>query len=143
MNRAELVAFLRAQKWAVEASVAGDGAPQAAVIGVAVSDELELVFDTQVTSRKAKNLRANPRIALVIGWDEGQTVQYEGVVDEPQGEELVAMRRLYFERFPDGVDRAGPDIVYFRARPRWIRFSDFRGEEPVVIEFPVGWSLNR
>lgn len=75
MNRHELLHFLRAQPWAVEASVNGRGEPQAAVIGVAVTDRLELVFDTLATSRKAANLRANPRVALVLGWDEGQTAQ--------------------------------------------------------------------
>jgi hypothetical protein len=38
MTRAELLAFLRSQRHASVASIAADGAPQAAVVGVAVSD---------------------------------------------------------------------------------------------------------
>lgn len=134
MNRDELFSFLRAQKWAVEASVTAAGAPQAAVIGVAVTDRLELVFDTVGTTRKAVNLRQNPKVALVLGWDEGQTVQLEGIADEPTGEELAALKRVYFERFPDGVEReAWQDIAYFRVRPEWIRYSDFRSAEPVIV----------
>ena len=85
MELRELLSFLRAQPWAVEASVNGEGGPQAAVVGVAVTDGLEIVFDTLSTSRKAQNLRANGRISLVIGWDEGQTAQIDGVADEPTG----------------------------------------------------------
>lgn len=97
-------------------------------MGVAVTDNLELVFDTETTSRKCVNLRNNPRIALVIGWDDAQTVQYEGIADEPTGKERDAVQKIYFARFPDGVDRAGPNITYFRVRPTWIRYSDFRAE---------------
>ena len=79
MNQGELLAFMRAQKWAVEASVSDGGMPQAAVIGVAVTDAFELVFDTLSETRKAQNLRKNPNIALVLGWDDAQTLQYEGV----------------------------------------------------------------
>jgi pyridoxine/pyridoxamine 5'-phosphate oxidase len=75
MTRAELLAFIRRHRYAVQASTHDSGAPQAAVIGIAISDELELVFDTLGTSRKARNLRRDPRIALVVGWDEEQTVQ--------------------------------------------------------------------
>ena len=75
MTRSELIAFLRQYRLAVQASVGPGGAPQAAVIGVAVSDDLEIVFDTVDTTRKYENLRADPRIALVIGWEHDATVQ--------------------------------------------------------------------
>lgn len=135
MNRAELLLFLRAQKWAVQASVTKSGAPQAAVIGVAVSDELEIVFDTRGDTRKAENLRSNPRIAVVMGWDEGRTVQIEGIADEPTGDELARIKQVYFAKFPDGPMRESwPGIAYFRVRPSWIRFSDFTTVPPTVVE---------
>jgi PPOX class probable F420-dependent enzyme len=133
MTQAELTAFLRRHRWAVQASVAEDGTPQAAVVGVAVSDDLELVFDTIETTRKCTNLRRDPRIALVVGWDEEQTVQLEGIADEPKGAELERLLAVYFAHFPDGPARmAWPGITYFRVRPRWIRYSDFRGPEPRI-----------
>ncbi len=136
MTRTDLLTFLRAQPWAVAASVNPEAEPQAAVIGVAVTDQLELVFDTVGTSRKAANLRTNPRIALVLGWDDGQTVQYEGVADEPTGDELQRLKRLYLQRFPDGREREVlPDIAYFRVSPTWIRYSDFRPTTPTIVVF--------
>jgi len=133
MNRAELVTFLRAQKWAVEASVNDAGAPQAAVIGVAVTDDLEIVFDTVTDTRKARNLRTNPQVALVIGWDDGRTAQIQGTADEPTGDDLARLKKAYFAKFPDGIDRAEwPDIAYFRVRPTWVRVSDFTSDPPAI-----------
>lgn len=127
MDRAELLSFLRRHRYCVQASVNADGAPQAAVVGFAVTDDLELVFDTLGGTRKAHNLRLEPRIALVIGWDDDQTVQLEGVADEPSGPELARLKRVYFGVFPDGVARESwADISYFRVRPHWARYSDFR-----------------
>jgi hypothetical protein len=136
MTREELLRFIAGHKWAVQASVAASGAPQAAVIGFAVTDDLELVFDTLETSRKAPNLRRDGRIALVIGWDDEQTVQCEGVADEPRGAELEPYRRRYLERFPDGVSRQSwPGLLYFRVRLTWARYSDFRTADAKIVEF--------
>lgn len=133
MTRAELLAFLRRHRYAVQASTNPGGAPQAAVIGIAFSDELEVVFDTLSSSRKAQNLRREPRIALVVGWDEEQTVQLEGLADEPTGAELARIKRVYFDAFPDGPEREQwPDITYVRVRLAWARYSDFRPGGAVV-----------
>lgn len=138
MTREQLLVFLRRHKLAVEASVTADGAPQAAVIGFAVSDGLEIVFDTTEVTRKYRNLRADPRIALVIGWDDAVTVQLEGVADFPSGDELERIRQCYFVAYPDGRDRlAWPGITHVRVRPTWIRYSDFTQEPPRIIELAM------
>jgi ribosomal protein S18 acetylase RimI-like enzyme len=132
---AELVEFVRARTYAVEATGSADGAPQAAVVGVAATDALELVFDTLETTRKCQNLRRDPRVALVIGWDDERTLQLEGIADEPTGAELARLQKVYFARFPDGPARtAWPGITYVRVRPTWLRFSDFRESPPVIRE---------
>jgi general stress protein 26 len=138
MDRSELVSFLRDQKWAVEATVSVHGVPQAAVIGIAVTDELEIVFDTFEDARKTRNLRQNKRMALVVGWDDGRTVQLEGIADEPRGDELERLKKVYFARFPDGEERAKKgNVVYVRVRPTWARVSDFRSGEPVMTVIEV------
>ena len=126
MNRSELLAFLRKHRLCVQASVAPGGGPQAAVVGYAVSDRLELIFDTLASSRKAQNLRRDARIAIVVGWDSEQTLQLEGLADEPEGDDLARLKQLYLAAFPDGVERQSwPGISYLRVRPHWARFSDF------------------
>jgi len=135
MNRADLIAFIRRHPLAVVASASSAGAPQAAVVGIAVTDQLELVFDTLGSTRKAQNLRRDRRAALVIGWDDEQTLQLEGDADEPSGATLERLQRSYFAAFPDGPTRlAWPGLTYFRVRPTWARFSDFRPQSSRVIE---------
>lgn len=138
MTRAELVEFMRGHVYAVEASVAASGAPQAAVVGIVVTDALEIFFDTMDDSRKAANLRRSPRVAFVIGGTHAgdeRTVQYEGIADEPQGAELQRLQALYFERFPDGRERQRlPGCIYLRARPTWIRYSNFGVTPPEIVE---------
>lgn len=139
ITTAELLAFLRTQRLAVEASRGPNDSVQAALIGIAVTDTLEIVFDTLRTTRKARNLRLSPRLALVIGgWTTGdeRTVQYEGITDEPAGTELDRLKAAYFEAWPDGPSRANwPGITYVRVRPTWIRYSDFNQDPPLITEF--------
>ncbi|MGW0555625.1 pyridoxamine 5'-phosphate oxidase family protein [Streptomyces sp. NPDC002926] len=138
MKRDELMWFLRRYKLAVQATVTPDGAPQAAVVGFAVSDELEIVFDTVETTRKCLDLRADPRIALVIGWDDAITVQLEGVADFPTGPELERIQQCYFAAYPDGRDRlTWPGITHVRVRPTWVRYSDFTQDPPHIVELPL------
>src|SRR5450631_1038847 len=135
MTPADLVSFFRVSPYAVQACVTPDGAPQAAVVGVAVTDALELVFDTLGRTRKASNLRLNPRIAFVLGGDDA-TVQYDGLADEPAGGELHRLKNTYLERFPERRRRATlPDLTYFRARPLWIRYAAFRNGNPEIFEW--------
>jgi hypothetical protein len=105
------------------------------VVGFAVSDELEIVFDTTEDTRKYRNLRADPRIALVIGWDHEVTAQIEGVADFPSGTELERIRECYFVAYPDGRQRlAWPGITHVRIRPTWVRYSDFTTDPPLIVE---------
>jgi hypothetical protein len=134
-TRAELLDFMRKAPYWVEATASADGAPQAAVVGVAVTDAFELFFDTLGSSRKCKNLRRDPRVAFVM-WSGEATVQLEGVGDEPKGDELARLKALYFAAFPDGPSReAWAEITYVRVRARWLRFSDFAAAGgPAVME---------
>jgi hypothetical protein len=138
----QLLAFLRRHRLAVQASVSNAQMPQAAVVGYAMTDRFEIVFDTLASSRKAQNLRRNEHIALVIGGTlEGdeQTVQYEGIADEPSGTELEALKRAYYAVWPDGPSRlAWAGLIYVRVRPTWIRYSNFNGNPPEVVEFTAG-----
>jgi general stress protein 26 len=135
MTRRELLAFLRKHRLAIEASHDPSRGPQAAVVGFAVSDDLEIVFDTLTTSRKYRNLMADPRIALVIGWDHEATAQVEGIVDIPTGDERERIRACYFAVYPDGRERMkSPDLVHIRVRPTWVRHSDFAADPPRIVE---------
>ena len=142
MDPSDLLSFLRRHRLAAQASVSAANAPQAAVVGYAVTDRFELVFDTLDSSRKAENLRRGNRIALVIGGlvdGEERTVQYEGVADEPSGEELERLKKVYCSAWPDGPSRLSwPGLTYVRVKPTWIRYSDFSANPPKIVEFTSG-----
>jgi pyridoxine/pyridoxamine 5'-phosphate oxidase len=71
LSPSELLSYMRAQPWAIEASVTPQGGPQAAVVGVAISDRWALLFDTVVQSRKHQNLVKNFNVdpPLIQEWD--------------------------------------------------------------------------
>jgi pyridoxine/pyridoxamine 5'-phosphate oxidase len=136
---AEIYGFLREHRLAVMSTLGPAASPQAAVIGIVVTEALDIIFDTFTTSRKYANLRADPRVALVIGWDLGQTVQIEGKAEVLSGPELDACKPDYFAMWPDGRDREHrPDIAYVRVRPRWLRYSDYSTTPPRVEELRLG-----
>ena len=135
MTHAELITLIRRYRLAVVSTVADSGAPQGAVVGFAVTDDLEIVFDTLASTRKFHNLKRDARVALVIGWDDEVTVQIEGRADFPAGEELQRIQACYFAVFPDSRDRlSGPGITHVRVRPTWARLSDFKQAPPRIVE---------
>jgi general stress protein 26 len=139
MTKDELLAFMRTERYAVQASVSSLKASQAAVVGIAISDAFEIVFDTLGDSRKATNLRANPAVAFVIGGareGDERTVQYEGIADVPSGDDLRRVQEIYFGVFPDGRDRLSwPGLIHIRVTPTWIRYSSYRAQPPLILEF--------
>ena len=139
MTRDDLLAFMRGEPYAVEASVSPSNRSQAAVVGIAISDSFEIVFDTVSTSRKAENLRRNTAIAFVIGGTrpgDERTVQYEGTADVPSGDELRQVQEIYFRVFPSGRDRLSwPGLIHIRVRPTWIRYSNYNAQPPEIVEF--------
>jgi len=139
MTPVDLLAFLRTHKLAVVATATAGGQPEAAVVGVVFTDALEVFFDTTAASRKIRNLRVNPGVAVVVGGltpGDERTVQLDGTADEPTGDELPRLKELYLSVYPDGRERqAWPDIAYVRVRPSWIRYSDYNQDPPLIVEW--------
>ncbi len=126
MNVEEVFQFMNSERLAVLATVGDEAKPEAALMGFAVTPELEIIFDTVKSSRKYPNLKKNPRVAWVIGCTTEVTVQYEGVAEELAGEELAKYKKTYFSAFPDGPARESwPGITYFVVRPKWVRYCDY------------------
>ena len=134
MNVEEVFGFISRESLGVLATVDEDGQPEAALMGIAVTPKLEIVFDTVKSSRKYPNLKKNPRVAFVVGCTTEVTVQYEGVAEELSGEELQKYQEAYFAKFTDGPARMSwPGITYFVVRPKWVRYCDY-GVMPRRIE---------
>jgi pyridoxine/pyridoxamine 5'-phosphate oxidase len=141
MTTADLYASLAKEKLGVLATIGPGGDPQSALVGIAVTPQLEIVFDTVKSSRKYPNLLAHPACSFVIGgWGASeQTIQYEGVAEEPKSTDLERYQETYFKAWPDGPARmTWPGIVYFVVRPTWIRYSDFAKNPPLIVEWQEG-----
>jgi hypothetical protein len=139
MTQADLYAFMTRWKLGVLGTLSHTNTPQSALVGIAVSERLEIIFDTVQTSRKYPNLIAHPACTFVIGgWSAGeQTVQYEGTAEELKSPHLERYQEIYFKTWLDGPARMSwPGIVYFVVRPTWIRYSDFDQNPPLIREFP-------
>ena len=122
---AEALAFLRVAPLGAISTVNEDGSPEVAVVNLAVTNELELIFETLHTTRKCENLRRDPRVAIVV-WHGEETLQYEGIADEPDHYALEPLLETYFAAQPQALNHCGwPGLIYVRVRPRWIRLSRY------------------
>jgi pyridoxine/pyridoxamine 5'-phosphate oxidase len=138
MQSEQLYRFIHERKLAVISTTSPSRNPQSALVGIAVSPQLHIVFDTVKSSRKYANLKADPRISLVVGWDAEVTVQYEGIATEPKGEALQQAQHIYFQTWPDGRERQQwPGITWFLITPLWIRYSDFDSHQIEEMTFPT------
>jgi len=136
MTEVDLHHFIGRFKLGVLSTIAEAVTPQSALVGIAITPNLEIVFDTVKSSRKYPNLIARPQCSFVIGWAGEQTVQFEGEATNLQGAELKRCQEVYFKAWPDGPARlAWPGIVYFVVKPSWIRYSDFDQNPPLIQEF--------
>ncbi|MGC2783825.1 MAG: pyridoxamine 5'-phosphate oxidase family protein [Roseiarcus sp.] len=136
MTLEEVFDIAKRKRFLVVSTVNETGAPEAALMGFAVTQSNEVVFDTLASSRKAVNLKRNPAAALVIGWDDNVSLQIEGPARRPVGDDLASAKAAYFREWPDGRAReAWPDIAYVVVKPKWIRYSNYAAGPPVVEEF--------
>ena len=128
------------------ATATPDGRPSARVVLLRGLDERGLTFFTNRTSRKADELRANPRAAAAIHWWElGRQVRVEGVVEDLSSAESAA----YWETRPRGsqiaawaspqsqqlADRAALDALVAEVESR------FAGQEVPLPPFWGGYRL--
>ena len=141
MNRQELIAYVRAKGDGVVATATPEGAPEAAYVAIAATDSGELVFDARIGSRKIANIRANPRVAVVIDGRDETTLQCEGTAYIPVGVDRERCAAAYAEAFPQFVrSLSNDDIAVVRITLDWARFGDFRERPHVVTDVALGAS---
>jgi pyridoxamine 5'-phosphate oxidase len=94
---------VRAREAMAVATATAEAAPSVRMVLLKAADERGLVFFTHYTSRKGRELEANPHAALLFHWDPlGRQVRVEGSVERVSSEESDA----YFATRPAGA-RAG------------------------------------
>jgi hypothetical protein len=126
MTIRDLIEFVGDHRYGVVATLGAAGEPQAAIVGIAVTDRGEVVFDALPDSRKAINVNVDERVALVVLTDNEATLQCEGAADRPPEGDLARCQETYFKAFPEGRQRAVDGAILIRITPHWARISDFR-----------------
>jgi pyridoxamine 5'-phosphate oxidase len=97
---AEARAVVRAPEAMALATASSGAAPSVRMVLLKRFDESGFVFHTHFTSRKGKELEANPQAALLFHWDPlGRQVRVEGAVGRVSAEESDA----YFATRPEGA----------------------------------------
>jgi pyridoxamine 5'-phosphate oxidase len=87
-------AEVREPEAAAVATATALGAPSVRMVLCRAFDERGFVFFTNYTSRKGRELAANPRAALLFHWDPvGRQVRIEGTVERVSAEESAAYAR--------------------------------------------------
>ena len=109
----EAAAAVRAPEAAALATASPDGLPSVRMVLLKRLDEHGLVFHTHYSSRKGRELTANPHAALLLYWDPlGRQVRAEGTVERVAPEES------------DG---------YFATRPRAGRIAALASRQSEVL----------
>jgi pyridoxine/pyridoxamine 5'-phosphate oxidase len=136
MNQKKLVKdFIEETDLTVISTVDSKNVPESAVILFAKTPQLEFIFYTFPTSRKYKNMKDNPSVSFVIGWDERITVQYVGIAEELQKKDLKKYRDLFFKQNPKAIKWEGKkDIAYFKVTPKWIRYTNLNKDPWQIFE---------
>lgn len=131
-----LIEFVRSRGVGVIATADPSGAPEAALMRLAITDDAELIFDTGTRSRKLHNIRERPHVAAVIGWDDHVSIQLEGMAEIPTGANRERCVAAYLAQHPNMQDRAeSSHVAHVRVRVTWVRYADFRPASRETIEF--------
>jgi uncharacterized pyridoxamine 5'-phosphate oxidase family protein len=129
----DFVEFVRAAGMGVVATASPSGKPEAALVGIAVSDCGELIFDAPAGARKLTNIERNDRVAAVIGWNDGVSVQVEGTARVVNNDERRRYERLYASQFPGSrVTHTSFEVAV--VTPDWVRRYDATSD-PAECEY--------
>jgi pyridoxine/pyridoxamine 5'-phosphate oxidase len=128
-----LVGAVRAHGLAVVATTDPTGHPEAALVGIAASDDGELLFNAPLDARKTANLARIPHVAVVVGWMNDVPFQIEGTAVVLSNEQRHLYAAVYETQHP-GSRALHPDFVLYRVTPTWIRKYDAGVTPPELTE---------
>jgi Pyridoxamine 5'-phosphate oxidase len=84
MDRAAIHAFISRQRYAVVSSTATNGTPQSALVGIASTSRLEIIFDTVKSFRKYPNLVQDQRAPWSSDGPESKPFNWKVLLKNPK-----------------------------------------------------------
>ncbi len=123
-QKEKILRFIKAQKYATLATSNKQGIPEAAMVAVSETANLELIFGCFADARKYKNLLECPKVAVVV--IQGKiSLQYEGIAREVTGEDVGRLREIHITKHADSAKYLShPAEKYFTITPVWVRYMD-------------------
>lgn len=134
-DKRQILQFINSHSLMVISTLSSSGTPESAVVGFGETENFELIFGTDIKTRKAQNIVNNGNVSVVIGWDGDGTLQYEGVARKLEGEEADRYSEIYFEKVPKS--RRHKDVegeIYFLITPTWLRYTEVAYEPWRIAE---------
>ncbi len=128
--------FIHGYDLCVLSTTNSEGNSESALVGFSENDTFELLIGTTTSSRKYTNIKTNANVSVVIGWNEGICVQYEGTARIlEKGEELDFYLQNHFAKLPGAKKyKDNPEQCYILIKPRWLRYTDTNTSPRLVTE---------
>ena len=118
----------------VISSVNRYGHPESALVGMAISPDGEIVFGTQLSTRKYQNILENRRVSIVFSLEKME-VQLEGDARPVSDEQAERYQEVLFAANPAARRYADdPGERYVAISVDWVRWVDYSAK-PVVEEY--------
>lgn len=126
MNLNDVKQFLDQFHECVIASVGDAMQPEAATVGLSCDENFTFMIATNQSTRKAKNLQSNQKVAIVVGFDGPKTVQIEGAAQIVDKDNFNSRIQLHLDWVPSAkAYDSEPDQTYYLITPTWLRFTDY------------------
>ena len=136
-KRGDALSFLIANQSGVLATISAAGEPSARLVYYTCDDSFNIYFLTLANTRKAADLKANPRAAFVVSETETpRTIQIEGTVEDLTDTATVDPLLADFvnsllSHKTYGIPLTHFDestLKFFKLSPKWIRWGNFTYE---------------
>ena len=121
--REQALGLIKGLDLCVVSSVNPQGNSESAIVGFSENDKFEIMIGTSKKSRKYQNILNNPSVSIVFGPLENQAVQYEGLAQLIEGEELAERKKIHFKKLPGAMKyESNLEQTYILIKPKWLRF---------------------
>jgi general stress protein 26 len=123
------------------ATASPTGLPQVAFMAYAVLDSGHLLLNTDIHTRKVKNINQNAHVALTVGWDttkKNYQIQGDASVIIEEDVAHKTYKEIFYGQNPHlEAFRNIPNHVFIRILPTWVRINDFTVRPALVREFQL------
>jgi general stress protein 26 len=136
-KRDKVLQFLKSERFCVLATADKNSKPEAAMVCFFVKDHLSILLYTDPRSRKAKNLKENRQVSLVIyNLEKKVEIQTDGQATILEGDEAQKAREYILSIDPGQKPHMKKrPVIFILFKPNWIRYCDFSVEPDEIFEF--------